>query len=315
FFSSRRRHTIFSRDWSSDVCSSDLRRYLIQVQTANNYFLRIRVSGGRIWLSAQNGTGAYNESNYVDLPTGVDNVEVKAYYAIRPGGEQDWLYFRVGDIVQGPIRVPDLGAGNTAYSSTMGLILVNNDVGFNDLWYTFRNTNRIYLTEELGQRWSGEAPQASYAASLDKGLQDVTALPSRDGHDAWEVSQDVVGAESGSAVWDEKGIFRFWNAHRIRELQTKVVRRLTLDEVSGLQVTNSLDSVRNIWSVDAGRKKAVYGTVYESRDPDEFRTPAGSIRTSRVWSENVVAPDPFLVRRRSTMGSGTDYPNYQWDDE
>src|SRR5690606_31632574 len=109
--------------------------------------------------------------------------------------------------------------------------------------------------------------------------------------------------------------FRFWNAHRIRDLQTKVVRRLTLDEVSGLQVTNSLDSVRNIWSVDAGRKKAVYGTVYESRDPDEFRTPAGSIRTFRVWSENVVAPDPFLVRRRSTMGSGTDYPNDQWDDE
>src|SRR5690606_41086044 len=25
FFSSSRRHTIFSRDWSSDVCSSDLR--------------------------------------------------------------------------------------------------------------------------------------------------------------------------------------------------------------------------------------------------------------------------------------------------
>src|SRR5690606_21639237 len=95
------------------------RRYLIQVQTANNYFLRIRVSGGRIWLSAQNGlNGPWNESNYVDLPTGVDNVEVKAYYAIRPGGEQDWLYFRVGDIVQGPVRVPDLGAGNSAYSST-----------------------------------------------------------------------------------------------------------------------------------------------------------------------------------------------------
>src|SRR5690606_40415374 len=27
FFSSRRRHTRFSRDWSSDVCSSDLIRY------------------------------------------------------------------------------------------------------------------------------------------------------------------------------------------------------------------------------------------------------------------------------------------------
>src|SRR5690606_24198374 len=30
FFSSRRRHTRFSRDWSSDVCSSDLRRIPIQ---------------------------------------------------------------------------------------------------------------------------------------------------------------------------------------------------------------------------------------------------------------------------------------------
>src|SRR5690606_40667810 len=28
FFSSRRRHTRFSRDWSSDVCSSDLSRSL-----------------------------------------------------------------------------------------------------------------------------------------------------------------------------------------------------------------------------------------------------------------------------------------------
>src|SRR5690606_40009580 len=28
FFSSRRRHTRFSRDWSSDVCSSDLERQL-----------------------------------------------------------------------------------------------------------------------------------------------------------------------------------------------------------------------------------------------------------------------------------------------
>src|SRR5690606_39372770 len=29
FFSSRRRHTRFSRDWSSDVCSSDLGRVMV----------------------------------------------------------------------------------------------------------------------------------------------------------------------------------------------------------------------------------------------------------------------------------------------
>src|SRR5690606_41518127 len=34
FFSSRRRHTRFSRDWSSDVCSSDLSFAMIQVDVA-----------------------------------------------------------------------------------------------------------------------------------------------------------------------------------------------------------------------------------------------------------------------------------------
>src|SRR5690606_39680082 len=31
FFSSRRRHTRFSRDWSSDVCSSDLWNFLLAI--------------------------------------------------------------------------------------------------------------------------------------------------------------------------------------------------------------------------------------------------------------------------------------------
>src|SRR6266700_2885521 len=39
FFSRRRRHTIFSRDWSSDVCSSDLGdrvHYVVRYQGGNN---------------------------------------------------------------------------------------------------------------------------------------------------------------------------------------------------------------------------------------------------------------------------------------
>src|SRR5690606_41205566 len=35
FFSSRRRHTRFSRDWSSDVCSSDLELALKQISEIN----------------------------------------------------------------------------------------------------------------------------------------------------------------------------------------------------------------------------------------------------------------------------------------
>src|SRR5690606_35700519 len=36
FFSSRRRHTRFSRDWSSDVCSSDLGEYTIRDNDTKN---------------------------------------------------------------------------------------------------------------------------------------------------------------------------------------------------------------------------------------------------------------------------------------
>src|SRR5690606_39764143 len=36
FFSSRRRHTRFSRDWSSDVCSSDLVTEAIELSVTNH---------------------------------------------------------------------------------------------------------------------------------------------------------------------------------------------------------------------------------------------------------------------------------------
>src|SRR5690606_40627917 len=54
FFSSRRRHTRFSRDWSSDVCSSDLTKDVpyvpdierIRVEKMDNRFFRIFVYYG-----------------------------------------------------------------------------------------------------------------------------------------------------------------------------------------------------------------------------------------------------------------------------
>src|SRR5689334_20309192 len=43
FFSSRRRHTRWNCDWSSDVCSSDLRAHVDSVDTSGEY-LRSQVS-------------------------------------------------------------------------------------------------------------------------------------------------------------------------------------------------------------------------------------------------------------------------------
>src|SRR5699024_12204184 len=38
FFSSRRRHTRSKRDWSSDVCSSDLRMFPLSIQPKIHFF-------------------------------------------------------------------------------------------------------------------------------------------------------------------------------------------------------------------------------------------------------------------------------------
>src|SRR5690606_40585743 len=42
FFCSRRRHTSFSRDWSSDVCSSDLNRALVCTLTLGKISCQMR---------------------------------------------------------------------------------------------------------------------------------------------------------------------------------------------------------------------------------------------------------------------------------
>src|SRR5690606_40083785 len=54
FFSSRRRHTSFSRDWSSDVCSSDLgrsRKLAASRRTLFRSWFRRETSGVRISAS------------------------------------------------------------------------------------------------------------------------------------------------------------------------------------------------------------------------------------------------------------------------
>src|SRR5690606_40259627 len=48
FFSSRRRHTSFSRDWSSDVCSSDLRPYEGGFRTPFIAWFPKKITGGSI---------------------------------------------------------------------------------------------------------------------------------------------------------------------------------------------------------------------------------------------------------------------------
>src|SRR5690606_39934091 len=52
FFSSRRRHTRFSRDWSSDVCSSDLEIMVAHGEHQNVLARLLAGEGGKVDLPA-----------------------------------------------------------------------------------------------------------------------------------------------------------------------------------------------------------------------------------------------------------------------
>src|SRR5690606_33448320 len=88
FFSSRRRHTIFSRDWSSDVCSSDLKLYTELLESeeslekrlellflASEFLIHSRAKRGAIHilnvLSRRDGSWTFGE--IMELP------ELKVY--------------------------------------------------------------------------------------------------------------------------------------------------------------------------------------------------------------------------------------------
>src|SRR5690606_39612697 len=71
FFSSRRRHTSFSRDWSSDVCSSDL-NFLFDGTIAENIaFSRPGASRDEV-LAA--GAVAHCDEFVSRMPDGYDTV-------------------------------------------------------------------------------------------------------------------------------------------------------------------------------------------------------------------------------------------------
>src|SRR5690606_41194539 len=65
FFSSRRRHTRFSRDWSSDVCSSDLNEDFVYkgkvTEVDGQYY---KYYHGKIYKTDAAGTINYDENHH-----------------------------------------------------------------------------------------------------------------------------------------------------------------------------------------------------------------------------------------------------------
>src|SRR5207302_6301494 len=93
FFSSRRRHTRFSRDWSSDVCSSDLVEVVLKPSAAGRgeeICRRLRATGLEIASESEGkvkGTIPADRVGEIERMNGVARVDVLRSEERRVGKE------------------------------------------------------------------------------------------------------------------------------------------------------------------------------------------------------------------------------------
>src|SRR5690606_40080647 len=103
FFSSRRRHTRFSRDWSSDVCSSDLCDLI-----RGSAHLRTSVSKGLEIIEGLRGhtTGYAIPQFVIDGPGGGGKIPLNPNYIVHRDPEKIVLRNYEGEIFEYPEPTP-----------------------------------------------------------------------------------------------------------------------------------------------------------------------------------------------------------------
>lgn len=284
---------------------------VMTVRVGFNHVVRIRIGAGKVWTDRVDPRGGIVSSTQFNLPVTGDYVRIWAawqfgntfdgsgntqcFIKVGSGGSAVWQI--VGPAVTTPLPLED----------NYGLVTLTHNVGIQDAFYSGLNNGGDGSTpyDVLTDTRPTGVP-AKYVAVLDEGLNRFSFMPTKKSDDAWQIITEAAGAEFGSVFWDETGMFRFWNYQRILDLQDTLVRTLTLDELTGLKITNSLDSVRNIWSVEAKRRQAVIGSVFQATSVDQFYVAGGDVARFTIWMDDVMSvntADP--TRYTSTAGHPT----------
>lgn len=195
--------------------------------------------------------------------------------------------------------VEDLGTPQSpvgADDELAGLVEISRQVAMQDIYFTTTNLGSVGAGVTL-------KPQAAtYAASVDPGLNRLSFMPMRDKPQAWDVCKDVADAELGAVFWTEDGKFVFWNFDTLQTKQNTIVREITIDDLNNLDIVRGLDSVRNVYNMQKLKARSVMGLIYASQDVDEFYVPAGQDKTFKLFIDTVVSPTPSFVPRYKTTG-------------
>jgi hypothetical protein len=269
-----------------------------EVFTVRIGFLRkakLMLGNNQFWFRLTNEVTNTNfDTAKVTIPSGQLSVELYAKLFINVG-TPTMAMVRAGANQTTWASITSAYAGDEPTDLLTGVCEVWHTTSLNDIGYAFRNVTSGSALEEDNLR-----RQATYAAVLDNGANTFSFMPKRDGVDAWDIITEVAAAEFGSVLWDEAGVFRFWNLQTVINKQNTVVREINLSNTSDLKITNTLDSVRNVWSVTANKKRSAQIKIYESRNIDEFFIPTGQSRSFVLFVDDVQQVEPRNMTRCTT---------------
>lgn len=269
--------------------------------------IAIMIGSGKVWATYQNtSTGQNYTGTKVSIPAGSAGVRVRAAWDLT--AESGLRMYCYADAAGTGWETKGAGLSEFEFDSNQGRIKVTHRVSLQDIYYTAKN---VSFYNGLGPSIE-EGIQARYAAVLDRGRNRLSFIPNRTGDEAWTLVTEVAEAEFGAVFWDETGVLRFWNRDTMVSKQQTPVRALSLDDLSALSMTNTLDSVRNQWSITAKQSRMIAKSVYQSQSVDDFYIPGGTGVTVQVWVDGVVTPNSAYCPRYSTI-AGSQYP--QWNDD
>lgn len=270
-------------------------RPLFNVEIEGSTIIDVRVDQGQIysrWVRMNGGDeDVVRSTQKVPIPTGQWDTRVYVRWAPNESTNQLRATVTVGGNTTGDVYVHVLPA-NLGNRSTVGRVMVRDHYGIQDIIYAKNTATNAPDRPDL---LNAVAP---YCAVLDPGLLSLSHFPSVKSEDAWELIKEIAAAELGAAFWDEYGVFRFWNYNRIRNKRNQVVKTLTPDELSGLSMTRSLDSLRNEITVAKAKSVASsWRVIYEAGDADEFRVPPSGYKDFTIQQDNFIAADDSVMTR------------------
>lgn len=222
---------------------------------------------------------------------------------------QDVLMQTLLDDQRSSVKVTGWRLGGVGEYARSGLVTVQNKYALSDLCILrahnkFTDYNIDYITEGYGN------------AVIPPGRNRVTYTLRDESTEAWELAKEVAAAEYGVVFFDEQGTFRFWTYDNVLERQENSVKTLTIDDVSGLDLRLTMDSVRNFWKVTTRTGWSQFQIMYDYARMDEpfvrngnnvylanFVVPADNARHS-FWlqdSEYVMSSHPDMFRSAQDM--------------